>query len=211
MTIAHTFRASNFFKAFFALAFFLLWGTLAFLPHPSYAAATNNGIGVVDVFRAYKGTDLGKAIQRHLDQYQKKQSDDLRNEQNRLNAEGEKLRKESKTLSKDALNAKEAEFQKKVRRYRIHVIKARRAVAKVNTIEIKTFLKALSLATVAVGKKNGYHIILAQHPIHLQNGPYPLPFQSVRLLYFDAQTDLTNTVVQFINANIHPKKEKVKL
>lgn len=181
----------------------LIAGSVISLGSPSIVWA-KNVIGVVDVFKTYKSTDLGKAIQKNLDHFQKSRTAALLKEKETLRSEQDKLRKQAHSLGKDELKAREQKLGKRIQVYRQHFQKVRNAIAKLNTVEIQTFLKALSLATVAVGKQSGYEIILSQHPIRIQNGPYPLPFKSLRLMYITLGSDATDSVIKYINAHFPP-------
>lgn len=192
----HSFR-------FFLSLTSLIGGILFLLVIPSLAMA-NNKIGVVDVVKAYKGTDLGKAIQAHLNHFQNSLTAPLTKERKNLQVEQKTIKKHMKTLGKAQLRSRILKYRQMVLKYRQHLLKVRKQIFSENILEIRTFLKALTLATVAVGKQGGYQMVLSQHPIRLQGGPFPLPFRSLRFLYLDSKSDLTDPVVQYVNKNFHP-------
>jgi outer membrane protein len=183
--------------AFVSIVFFgiLLSGTFRI-------AEASDVVGVVDVLKAFRKTDLGKSIQSHLKEFQKKKAESIQSE--RLQGEQKRIEQQVGVISKDALKAKELAFQQKVQDYRKKLQKIQTEVASENAVEIRKFLDALSKATVYVGKKYGFQVVLAQHPIRIPMGPQPPAFSSSRILYLNSKADLTESVIQYINKNNPP-------
>ncbi|MCL4460467.1 MAG: OmpH family outer membrane protein [Nitrospirae bacterium] len=165
------------------------------------AAQAADVVGVVDVLKAFRQTDLGKSIQSHLKEFQKKKAEGIQSERQELQAEQKRIEQQVGVISKDALKAKELSFQQKVQDYRKKLQKIQTEVASENAVEIRKFLDALSHATVSVGKKYGFQVVLAQHPIRIPMGPQPPAFSSSRILYMNPKADLTESVIQYINKN----------
>jgi outer membrane protein len=185
--------------AFVSIVFFgiLLSGTFRI-------AEASDVVGVVDVLKAFRKTDLGKSIQSHLKEFQKKKAESIQSERQELQGEQKRIEQQVGVISKDALKAKELAFQQKVQDYRKKLQKIQTEVASENAVEIRKFLDALSKATVYVGKKYGFQVVLAQHPIRIPMGPQPPAFSSSRILYLNSKADLTESVIQYINKNNPP-------
>ncbi len=182
----------------------LSMGAWSFFSEPSSARASNDIVGVVDVLKAFQKTDLGKSIQAHLKQFQKKKAEGIQEERQRLQSEQKQIEQQVGVISKDALKAKELAFQQKVQDYRKELQKIQTQVASENAVEIRKFLDALNTATQYVGKKYGFQIVIARHPIKIPMGPQPPAFASPRFLYLNSKVDLTGSVVQYINKHNSP-------
>ena len=102
-------------------------------------------------------------------------------------------------ISKDALRAKEMEFQKKVQDFQKRQQKVQTAIASESFVEFRKFLDAVNAATGSLGKKYGFTVILSQHPLRVPLGPYPPPFQSPRYLYINPDADITQSVIKYVN------------
>ena len=165
------------------------------------SAEASDVVGVVDVLKAFRQTDLGKSIQSHLKEFEKKKAEGIQSERQELQAEQKRIEQQVGVISKDALKAKELSFQQKVQDYRKKLQKIQTEVASENAVEIRKFLDALSHATISVGKRYGFQIVLSQHPIRIPMGPQPPAFSSPRILYLNPKTDLTESVIQYINKN----------
>ncbi len=180
-------------------------GAGSFLASPPPAVASASDIvGVVDVLKAFQKTDLGKSIQSHLKEFQKKKAEGIQEERQQLQHEQKQIEQQVGVISKDALKAKEIAFQQKVQDYRKELQKIQTQVASENAVEIRKFLDALNGATQSVGKKYGFQIVLARHPIRIPMGPQPPAFESPRFLYLNPKVDLTESVIQYINKNNSP-------
>jgi outer membrane protein len=164
-------------------------------------AQASDVVGVVDVLKAFRQTDLGKSIQSHLKSFEKKKAEGIQSERQELQAEQKRIEQQVGVISKDALKAKELSFQQKVQDYRKKLQKIQTEVASENAVEIRKFLDALSHATVSVGKRYGFQVVLAEHPIRIPMGPQPPAFSSPRILYMNPKADLTESVIQYINKN----------
>lgn len=190
-------------KLICGISLYLVAGCLVFLATPGTVMAKNI-VGVVDVMKTFQTTNLGKAIQAHLNSFQKKRADKMENERKHLQAEQKQIKQESGSLGKDELKAKTQKFRQEVQAYRKNLQQVRKEIAGENGTEIRKFLKVLAHATLTLGDQEGLEIIIAQHPIRVRMGPYPIPFQSSKLLYIKPSVDLTNSVIRFINKHNSP-------
>ncbi|MHB8422256.1 MAG: OmpH/Skp family outer membrane protein [Leptospirales bacterium] len=181
----------------------LSMGAGSFFLVPSQASASDV-VGVVDVLKAFQKTDLGKSIQAHLKQFQKKKAEGIQSDRQRLQSEQKQIEQQVGVISKDALKAKELSFQQKVQDYRKKLQKIQTEVASENAVEIRKFLDALNTATQSVGKKYGFQAVIARHPIRIPMGPQPPAFESPRFLYINPKIDLTGSVIQYINKHNSP-------
>ncbi|MHB1605626.1 MAG: OmpH/Skp family outer membrane protein [Leptospirales bacterium] len=181
----------------------LSMGAGSFFLAPSQASASDV-VGVVDVLKAFQKTDLGKSIQAHLKEFQKKKAEGIQSDRQRLQSEQKQIEQQVGVISKDALKAKELSFQQKVQDYRKKLQKIQTEVASENAVEIRKFLDALNTATQSVGKKYGFQVVIARHPIRIPMGPQPPAFESPRFLYINPKIDLTGSVIQYINKHNSP-------
>lgn len=187
----------------FLLGMILSMGAGSFFVEPSVASA-KDVLGVVDVLKAFQKTDLGKSIQAHLKEFQKKKAEGIQSDRQRLQTEQKQIEQQVGVISKDALKAKELSFQQQVQDYRKKLQKIQTEVASENAVEIRKFLDALNTATQVVGKKYGFQAVIARHPIKIPMGPQPPAFESPRFLYINAKIDLTGSVIQYINKHNYP-------
>ena len=179
-----------------AAAGFLAAGILLF---PVSSALADSKIGMVDIQKVFQKTNLGKAIQSHLKNFADPRVSKMRTEQKSLQDEQGQIRQQVGVISKDALRAKEIEFQKKVQDFQKRQQKVQTEIASESFVEFRKFLDAVNAATGSLGKKYHFTAILAQHPLRVPLGPYPPPFQSPRYLFINPDADITQSVIKYVN------------
>ena len=171
-------------------------GILLFTVSPAIA---DSKVGTVDIQQVFQKTKLGKAIQSHLKNFADRRISKMRTEQKALQDEQGQIRQQVGVISKDALRAKEMEFQKKVQDFQKRQQKVQTEIASESFVEFRKFLDAVNAATGSLGKKYGFTVILSQHPLRVPLGPYPPPFQSPRYLYINPDADITQSVIKYVN------------
>ena len=102
-------------------------------------------------------------------------------------------------ISKDALRAKELEFQKKVQDFQKRQQKVQTEIASESFVQFRKFLNAVTAASDSLGKKFDFSMVISQHPLRVPLGPYPPPFQSPRYLYIKTDADITQSVIKYVN------------
>ena len=187
-------RISAFVAVSFALAGFLS------VTSPAQAASD---VAVVDVMKTFEETDLGKSIQTHVKRYSQTRANKLRGEQKALQDENNEIRQQSGVISKDALKAKELEFQQHIDAYKKEARKLQTEMASETVVGLRKFIDAENAAAKSVARKYGFSIVIGEHPIRMPIGPTPTIFRGPRFLYIDKKNDLTESVIAKINKD-HP-------
>lgn len=165
------------------------------------ASAADTKIGVVDIQQIFQKTDLGKSIQAHLKRFADRRVSKLKETEKKLQDEQGQIRQEVGVISKEALKSKEEAFQKEVQDFRKRQQKVQTEVASESFVGFRKFLNAVNAATASLGKKYHFAMILSQHPLRVPLGPYPPPFQSPRFLYMNPDADITQSVINYVNAH----------
>ncbi len=165
-------------------------------------ALATNKVGVVDIQQVFQNTTLGKAIQTHLKHFADRRVKKMKEEQKTLQDEQAQIRQQVGVISKDALKAKEIAFQKKVQDFQKRQQKVQTQIASESFVEFRKFLDAVSAATISLGKKYEFRVIIAQHPLRVPLGPYPPPFVSPRFLYIHPDADITRSVIKYVDEHV---------
>ena len=162
-------------------------------------AMAKEKIAVVDIQQVFQKTTLGKSIQAHLKRFADRRVSKMQAEQKSLQDEQGQIRQQVGVISKDALRAKELEFQKKVQDFQKRQQKIQTEIASESFVEFRKFLTAVNQASDSLGKKFDFSLIISQHPLRVPLGPYPPPFQSPRYLYIKTDADITQSVIKYVN------------
>jgi outer membrane protein len=178
------------------LAVAMMASGLAFGPSPAMASEK---IAIVDIQQVFQKTTLGKSIQAHLKRFADRRVSKIQAEKKSLQEEQGQIRQQMGVISKDALRAKELEFQKKVQDFQKRQQKEQTEIASESFVEFRKFLNAVNKATGSLGKKFDFSLVLSQHPLRVPLGPYPPPFQSPRYLYIKSDADITQSVIKYVN------------
>ncbi len=162
-------------------------------------ALAKERIAVVDIQQVFQKTDLGKSIQAHLKRFADRRVTKMQAEQKALQDEQGQIRQQVGVISKDALRAKELEFQKKVQDFQKRQQKVQTEIASESFVQFRKFLNAVTKASDSLGKKFDFSMVISQHPLRVPLGPYPPPFQSPRYLYIKTDADITQSVIKYVN------------
>jgi len=176
-----------------------LAGVLA-MTSPAHAASD---VAVVDVMKTFEETELGRAIQTHVKSYSQSRANKLKGEQKALQDENNEIRQQSGVISKDALKAKEMEFQQHIDAYKKEARKLQTEMASETVVGLRKFINAENAAAKSVAQKYGFSIVIGEHPIRMPIGPTPPIFRGPRFLYINKKNDLTQSVIAKINKD-HP-------
>ncbi|MHB1756676.1 MAG: OmpH/Skp family outer membrane protein [Leptospirillum sp.] len=180
-------------------AAFSLAGILS-MATPAQAASD---VAVVDVMKTFEETDLGKSIQTHVKRYSQSRANKLKGEQKALQDENNEIRQQSGVISKDALKAKEMEFQQHIDAYKKEARKLQTEMASETVVGLRKFIDAENAAAKSVAQKYGFSVVIGEHPIRMPIGPTPPIFRGPRFLYINKKNDLTESVIAKINKD-HP-------
>ncbi len=162
-------------------------------------AMAKEKIAVVDIQQVFQKTTLGKSIQAHLKRFADRRVSKMQAEQKSLQDEQGQIRQQVGVISKDALRAKELEFQKKVQDFQKRQQKIQTEIASESFVEFRKFLNSVNQASDSLGKKFDFSLVISQHPLRVPLGPYPPPFQSPRYLYIKTDADITQSVIKYVN------------
>ena len=162
-------------------------------------AMAKEKIAVVDIQQVFQKTNLGKSIQAHLKRFADRRVSKMQAEQKSLQDEQGQIRQQVGVISKDALRAKELEFQKKVQDFQKRQQKIQTEIASESFVEFRKFLNSVNQASDSLGKKFDFSLVISQHPLRVPLGPYPPPFQSPRYLYIKTDADITQSVIKYVN------------
>ena len=162
-------------------------------------AMAKEKIAVVDIQQVFQKTNLGKSIQAHLKRFADRRVSKMQAEQKSLQDEQGQIRQQVGVISKDALRAKELEFQKKVQSFQKRQQKVQTEIASESFVEFRKFLNSVNQASDSLGKKFDFSLVISQHPLRVPLGPYPPPFQSPRYLYIKTDADITQSVIKYVN------------
>lgn len=174
-------------------------GALLIIPPTSFAESNSGKIGIVDIQQVFQKTTLGKSIQAHLKRYADRRISKMKDQQKQLQDEQGQIRQQVGVISKEALRTKELAFQKEVQAFQKRQQKVQTQVASESFVEFRKFLNAVNGATDFLGKKYHFAMILSQHPLRVPLGPYPPPFQSPRYLFMNPDSDVTQSVIKYVN------------
>jgi len=173
----------------FSLAISIL---LLFFLSSSGLAADVAKIGVLDLQKILETSDAGKSIQNELKNQKDKMESDLKQKGAEIESIGKRLERESMVMSKDMREEKEREQRIKINDFKTLQKKYR---TELQTLEVQLMnglqndLKAL---VETIGKKEGYLMII----------------NKLGVLYAPTSIDITDQVIQQLNALAAKKKKK---
>jgi len=173
----------------FSLAISILF---LFYLSSSGLAADVAKIGVLDLQKILETSDAGKSIQNELKIQKDKMESDLKQKGAEIETIGKRLERESMVMSKDMREEKEREQRIKINDFKTLQKKYR---TELQTLEVQLMndlqndLKAL---VETMGKKEGYLMII----------------NKLGVLYAPTSIDITDQVIQQLNALTAKKKKK---
>jgi outer membrane protein len=171
----------------FATAILLLFYLSSF----SFAADVAK-IGVIDLQKILETSDAGKSIQNELKAQKDKMESDLQQRGAEIETIGKRLERESMVMSKEMREEKEREQRIKINDFKTLQKKYRSELQKLEAQLMNELQNDLKNLVETMGKKEGYLMII----------------NKLGVLYAPNSIDVTDKVIQQLNAQTAKKKKK---
>jgi outer membrane protein len=149
-------------------------------------------IGVIDLQKILENSEAGKSIQADLKAQKEKMELDLKQKGTEIEAIGKRLERESMVMSKDMREDKEREQRIKINDFKTLQKKYRTELQKLEAQLMNDLQDNLKNLVETMGKKEGYLMII----------------NKLGVLYAPSSIDITDKVIQQLNALTAKKKKK---
>ncbi len=170
-------------------AFVAVSGLLVAVPASAQTAgSTTTKIGVLEVQRIVAESAVGKESLARVQKIQSQKQEDLTKRQNELKDLEKKIQDQSKSLSEEALDKLQKDYQAKALEFKRAQDDAQRELEELQRRELSELEKKVMPVIDAVAKEQGYNLVFNK-------------FQS-GLLFADSTTDLTDAVITKFNSQI---------
>jgi outer membrane protein len=145
-------------------------------------------IGILEVQRIVADSAVGKESLARVQRVQVQKQEELTKRQNDLRDLEKKIQEQNKSLSEEALDKLQKDYQAKALEFKRTQDDAQRELEELQKKELTELEKKVMPVIDAVAKENGYHLVFNK-------------FQS-GLLFADPSTDLTELVITKFNSQI---------
>jgi outer membrane protein len=170
-------------------AFVAVSGLLVAVPASAQiAGSTTTKIGVLEVQRIVAESAVGKESLARVQKIQSQKQEDLTKRQNELKDLEKKIQDQSKSLSEEALDKLQKDYQAKALEFKRAQDDAQRELEELQRRELSELEKKVMPVIDAVAKEQGYNLVFNK-------------FQS-GLLFADGAADLTDAVITKFNSQI---------
>ena len=170
-------------------AFVAVSGLLVAVPASAQTAgSTTTKIGVLEVQRIVAESAVGKESLARVQKIQSQKQEDLTKRQNELKDLEKKIQDQSKSLSEEALDKLQKDYQAKALEFKRAQDDAQRELEELQRRELSELEKKVMPVIDAVAKEQGYNLVFNK-------------FQS-GLLFADGAADLTDAVITKFNSQI---------
>lgn len=170
-------------------AFLAASGLLVAVPASAQTAgSTATKIGVLEVQRIVAESAVGKESLARVQKIQGQKQEDLTKRQTELKDLEKKIQDQNKSLSEEALDKLQKDYQAKALEFKRAQDDAQRELEELQRKELSELEKKVMPVIDAVAKEHGYNLVFNK-------------FQS-GLLFADATTDLTDLVITKFNSQI---------
>lgn len=170
-------------------AFVAASGLLVAVPASAQTAgSTTTKIGVLEVQRVVAESAVGKESLARVQKIQSQKQEDLTKRQNELKDLEKRIQDQSKSLSEEALDKLQKDYQAKALEFKRAQDDAQRELEELQRRELSELEKKVMPVIDAVAKEHGYNLVFNK-------------FQS-GLLFADSTTDLTDAVITKFNSQI---------
>jgi outer membrane protein len=149
-------------------------------------------IGIIDLQKILETSDAGKSIQNDLKTQKDKMESDLKQKGAEIENIGKRLERESMVMSKDMREEKEREQRIKINDFKTLQKKYRSELQKLEVELMGGLQEDLKNLIDSIGKKDGYLMII----------------NKLGVLYAPSSIDITDKVIQQLNALTAKKKKK---
>jgi outer membrane protein len=170
-------------------AFVAVSGLLVAVPASAQTAgSTTTKIGVLEVQRVVAESAVGKESLARVQKIQSQKQEDLTKRQNELKDLEKKIQDQNKSLSEEALDKLQKDYQAKALEFKRAQDDAQRELEELQRRELSELEKKVMPVIDAVAKEQGYNLVFNK-------------FQS-GLLFADGSADLTEAVITKFNSQI---------
>ena len=145
-------------------------------------------IGVIEVQRIVQESAVGKESLARVQKVQAAKQEELTKRQKELRDLEQKIQEQGKSLSEEAVEKAQKDYQAKALDLKRFQDDASRELEELQRKELGELEKRVMPVIDAVAKENGYHLLMNKY----QSG----------LLYADPTLDLTETVIQKFNSQL---------
>jgi outer membrane protein len=149
-------------------------------------------IGVLDLQKILETSEAGKSIQNELKTQKDKMEADLKQKGAEIETIGKRLEREAMVMSKDMREEKEREQRIKINDFKTLQKKYRSELQKLEAQLMNDLQDDLKTLVETIGKKEGYLMII----------------NKLGVLYAPTSIDITDSVIQQLNALTAKKKKK---
>jgi outer membrane protein len=165
------------------------WLAVALLAVLSFGVdvhAADVKIGVMNIQKVISQSENGQKAQKRFESRVKELQSKFKPEEEALIALRKDIEKKSSAWSEEVKSEKIREYQKMEREFRSKTEDARFEMKQMQDKELEPILKALQTIVEKIGKEGGYTMI-----VEMRSG-----------LYFDKSIDLSDTIVNRLNATL---------
>ena len=179
----------------FVGAAFAASGLFLALPAPAQTAPSGTKVAVIEVQRIVAESAIGKESLGRVQKVQMSKQEDLTRRQNELKELEKKIQDQSKSLSEEALDKLQKDYQAKALEFKRTQDDAQRELEELQRKELGELEKKVMPVIDTAAKELGYQLVFNK-------------FQS-GLLFADGSTDITDAVITKFNSVIaaSPKPE----
>ena len=149
-------------------------------------------IGIIDLQKILETSDAGKSIQNELKIQKEKMESDLKQKGTEIETIGKRLEREAMVMSKDMREEKEREQRIKINDFKTLQKKYRSELQRLEVQMMNELQDQLKNLVESIGKKEGYLMII----------------NKLGVLYAPTSIDITDKVIQQLNAQTAKKKKK---
>lgn len=146
-------------------------------------------IAVINVQKVMEDSEIGKASRERISKFFEQKRNELQAEANALQQELAQLQSQRSVLTAEAVVARENELQKKDLDLKQKSQNSDRLLQSMQQEELQKFFKVAGPVIETIGVEQGFTIIMDNSPSRTN-----------QILYLDKTIDLTNLVVQRVNA-----------
>ena len=170
-------------------------GLFLALPAPAQTTASGTKVAVIEVQRIVAESAIGKESLGRVQKVQMSKQEDLTRRQNELKELEKKIQDQSKSLSEEALDKLQKDYQAKALEFKRTQDDAQRELEELQRKELGELEKKVMPVIDTAAKELGYQLVFNK-------------FQS-GLLFADGSTDITDAVITKFNSQIaaSPKPE----
>jgi len=152
---------------------------ILFMAFPAFAL----NVACVDMKKVWENSKEIKAEKANLEKMLKKTQDDLKKKEAELKALQEKAAKEAPTMTDEAKQAMQEDFQRKYLEFQELYQSSQKMLQEKDYTAQTSFIEKVRKIAAEIAKKKGYDIVLAKDNV----------------LYMDDKYDITQEVIAIIN------------